>query len=362
MHCDTFRRAAHRLPTVASWSDRQKRCGRGNGKGRRPFGRAISESGQLFVFGTMSRKPNLFLIGAMKSGTTYLRKLLQSHPDIFMCEPDEPSYFVEQRQLRAIWPDMWAHGLWRSEERYLALFAAAGDAAILGEASTNYAKRPLVLGVPERIHAFNPEARFVYLLRDPVERTISHYWHMVRHHAEHRPMLEAIRRDPQFVAVSHYAMQLMPFLERFGPDRIAVVTHERLIADPTATMNMVYAWLGVDTAAADRSGFAQAENVAPDVVSVPRWLGVPRRMRQSPALRTIMPRIPVTIHTALHRLTTTDIRRQSVDVTETVAFLQSLQRRQTDDLMRLLGRTFPEWTTLNGEPGTPSRSAGSSAV
>ena len=46
------------------------------------------------------RKPNLFLIGAMKSGTTYLRKLLKAHPDIFMCEPDEPSYFVDPRQLK----------------------------------------------------------------------------------------------------------------------------------------------------------------------------------------------------------------------------------------------------------------------
>ncbi len=54
---------------------------------------------------------------------------------------------------------------------------------------------------------YNPGARFIYLMRDPNERTISHYWHMVRYHAERRPMLEAIKTDPQHLDVSHHAMQ-----------------------------------------------------------------------------------------------------------------------------------------------------------
>ena len=164
---------------------------------------------------------------------------------------------------------MWERGLWRSEERYLELFRSAGDATILGEASTNYSKLPIVPGVPERIAAFNPEARFIYLLRDPVERAISHYWHMVRHHAEHRPIAEAVRRDRQFAAFSHYSMQLRPFLERFGRERVAVLIHERLLADPTGVMGGVYRWLGVDAAAAHLSSFSEPENVTPDVISMP---------------------------------------------------------------------------------------------
>ena len=209
------------------------------------------------------RKPNLFLIGTMKSGTTYLRKLLNAHPDIFMCDPDEPSYFVDPRWLRTLYPEMWERGLWRSEGRYLDLFRPAGDARILGEASTNYTMLPLLWGVPQRIAAFNPEARFIYLLRDLVERTISHYWHVARHHAEHRPIAEAVRRDPQFVAVSHYAMQLRPFLERFGHERIAVLIHEQLVADPRGVMGNLYRWLGVNAAWADVSEFSEPENLNP---------------------------------------------------------------------------------------------------
>ena len=294
------------------------------------------------------RKPNLFLIGAMKSGTSYLRKLLNAHPDIYMCEPDEPSYFVDPRHLKTVYPEMWERGLWRSEERYLDLFLPAGDAPILGEASASYTKLPLAPGVSERIAAFNPEARFIYLLRDPVERAISHYWHMVRHHAEHRPIAEAVRRDPQFLAVSHYSMQLRPFLERFGREHVAVLVHEQLVADPTGVMGGVYQWLGVDAAAPDLSGFSGPENATPDAVSMPVWGGVPRRLRQAPALKSAVARLPAAVHQALHRLTTQEVSRRTVDLTAAVAFLRPEQRRQTDDLARLLGRSFPEWTTLCG--------------
>jgi hypothetical protein len=112
------------------------------------------------------RKPNLFVIGAVKSGTTYLNKLLGAHPAIFMSSPEEPSYFVVAKQLNTLWPEAWDQGFWRSEEHYLRLFQSRGDTVLLGEASANYTKRPLVSGVPERIHDFNPDARLIYLLRD----------------------------------------------------------------------------------------------------------------------------------------------------------------------------------------------------
>jgi hypothetical protein len=302
-----------------------------------------------------NRKPGLFLIGAMKSGTTYLRKLLDSHPKIFMCEPDEPSYFVDPSQLRAIWTDMWERGIWRSEQRYLELFESAGDAIILGEASTNYAKHPLVTGVAERIQAFNPDARFIYILRDPVERTLSHYWHMARYHAEQRPIVEAFRQDEQFVAVSHYAMQAMSFLERFGRDRVAILTYENLVHDPAGVIRGLYEWLGVGTDGVDMSGFTVAEHVTPDLIRTSSWGGLPRRLWQSPSLREFLRPIPQPIQATLRRLTTREVRRRSVDVSDAIDFLRPIQRRQTEELVQLLGREFPEWTTLNGQSAWPRR-------
>jgi hypothetical protein len=304
----------------------------------------------------IGRKPGLFLIGAMKSGTNYLRKLLDLHPSIFMTEADEPSYFVDPPELKAIWPEMWARGYWRDERNYLRLFASAGEATVLGEASTNYSKIPLVTGVAERMHTFNREARQIYLLRDPVERTISHYWHMVRYHAEYRPIAAAIRQDPQYVAVSHYAMQLAPFRERFGNDRIAVLTHEQLISDPYATMESLCHWLGLDLAGVDVSRFREPENVTPGVIRMPIWNGVLRKLWQSPPVKSVKPYLPQTLQAKLREATNRYVRRQAVDLTEVTDFLRSIQRRQVDELSEVLGRGFPEWTTLNGRSDTGFRS------
>ena len=291
-------------------------------------------------------KPGLFLIGSMKSGTSYLRKLLAAHPAIFMCEPDEPSYFVDPRQLKVIWRDMWECGLWKNEANYLRLFESAGNASILGEASTNYTKLPLVTGVPEKIQAFNPAARFIYILRDPIERTISHYWHMVRHHAEYRSIAKAISEDIQYLAVSHYAMQVKPYIERFGRDRIAIVTFETLVRDPITVMSALYQWLELNPADAALTGFTSPENATPEVVRAPLWGGLPRRLRQAPWFRSGFAAIPGPIHAALGRVAGRDVQRHSVDLAEVIAFLRPIQRRRTEKLAQLLGHDFPEWTTL----------------
>jgi hypothetical protein len=293
------------------------------------------------------RKPNLFVVGAMKSGTTYLNKLLGSHPAIFMCSPEEPSYFVDPAQLQRLWPEAWDWGFWHGEEHYLGLFKAAGDAILIGEASTNYAKLPLVTGVPERIKKFNRDARFLYLMRDPIERTISHYWHMVRYHAEYRPMLDAIREEPQYIDVSHYAMQLRPYLDQFGASSIMTLTFEQLTTNPSETMNTVYDWLGVDSTGVDISDATSPENVTPDVVRVAAFRGMLQKLRQSGPLRLITPHLPRLIREKAVRLATTPVRRRAVSTSEVIRFLQPIQRRQTETLVRLVGRDFPEWKTLH---------------
>jgi hypothetical protein len=301
-----------------------------------------------------ARKPGLFVIGAMKSGTTYLNKLLGAHPEIFMSAPEEPSYFVAPRQLRKLWPAAWDDGIWRSEERYLDLFRGSDHAIHLGEASTNYTKRPLVDGIPERIYKFNADARFIYLMRDPIERTISHYWHMVRHNVERRPMLEAIKAEPQYLDVSHYAMQLTPYLDQFGPDRVAVLSFEQLTYDPVTAMRPLYEWLEVDATLADASDFDAAENVTPDVLRMAAWNGVVQQLRLSRPFRYLTPHLPLGLRQTAARLASRTVDRRTCDVTEVEKFLRPIQLRQTEALTRLVGRKFPEWTTLYADAFAPS--------
>jgi hypothetical protein len=122
-----------------------------------------------------------------------------------------------------------------------------------------------------------------------------------------------------------------------------------LTSAPIDVMRALFDWLEVDPAAADMSGFWQPENVTPEVIVAPRWGGLPRRLRQLSPIRHIMPYVPRPIQASLRQFTNRDVWRRSVDVLDAIRFLQPLQRRQTEELTQLLGRDFPEWTTLHGD-------------
>src|SRR5262245_7209987 len=102
--------------------------------------------------------PNFLVIGAMKCGTSSLYQYLRSHPQVFMPnDPDEVNFF-SRRDLE------------RWSEWYRRLFAEAGSAVAIGERSTNYTKYPSIPDVPTRIARSIPDAKLIYLIRDPIER------------------------------------------------------------------------------------------------------------------------------------------------------------------------------------------------
>ena len=143
---------------------------------------------------------------------------------------------MEREQMRDVLPGVEKLGFWQGEDYYLKLFAEAGGVPVLGEASGNYARLNRVKGVPERIAKFNPEARIVFIMRDPVERTISHYWYMVRFFEERQDLLTAVREEPDYTDTSNYAMQLRPYIDLFGPENVKTLTMERLRDEPEMVM------------------------------------------------------------------------------------------------------------------------------
>lgn len=296
------------------------------------------------------RYPNLFLIGAMKSGTTYLTKLLSEHPSIFMVFPEEPSYFVARKYLRKYYPDQWKHRLWGNEKRYFGLFSEVKNKKHVGEGSTNYAKFPMIPEVPEAISAFNPDARFVYLLRDPIKRTLSHYWHNVWYHAENRPILTAMRDDPEYTSVSYYAMQLNRYAEVFGLERVSVLTFEDLIGKPGLTLKALFESLEVDPDFGP-PGVGESENATPPVVERARGFGLLKALRRSKPWSWISPWVPRRIRSVGTRLAETKVEIESVDTAEAVRFLRPIQQEQTRELSEMLGRSFPEWGVLWEEEG-----------
>lgn len=280
-------------------------------------------------------RPNLFIIGAAKSGTTSLHDHLQRHPDIFMSEPKEPGYFT---------PDVGYYPT--STDWYLSLFQDAGDAKIVGESSTHYTKQPKHPGVPERIAGFCDSPRFIYLMRDPIDRIISQYWHEVRLEQQYRGILTAIKREAEFTALSDYAMQLEPYFATFGRDRVLALTFEELVAEPTQVLGGVFAWLGVDASLAPPD--LERKNARPETLMTPTGLAILQRFRQSQLWDRMAQHVPKPLRRFGHRLARRPLRSEEVPVDEVIDFLRPTQQAKVRELSGLLGREFPLWTTTLG--------------
>jgi hypothetical protein len=281
----------------------------------------------------------------MKSATSSLHTRLGRHPQVFMSAFKEPGYFLGPTPPGAA-PSL-SDRYRNSREEYLALFAAAGDRPVRGESTTDYTKRPRFDGVAARIREFAPDARFIYLLRDPVERTISHYWWAVAHEGETRGILEAVAAEPFYLQVSHYAWQLEPYLECFPVERFFFETTETFSAHPESVLRRLFSWLGVDGDAPLASGDLR-ENVTPARIAQTRS-PLLQRMRHSRFGDALTRLVPGRVRSFGRQLAEREVDRAGVPVQPVYDFLRPLQREQTQRLEAVTGRRFPEWTTLWGE-------------
>jgi hypothetical protein len=196
--------------------------------------RFAGERGRIHRRRPGSALPNLVVIGGLKCGTTSLHHYLNLHPEIGMSRPKELNFFVAELN--------WDLGV----DWYANHFSATDP--VRGESSPHYTNAPRFAGVAERIsRTLGDAATVVYMVRDPIDRMLSHYLHNVGGGYDDRD-LEAALADPDsaYVHRSLYAMQLEPYLERFGEERIEIVTREELRDEREATMRRLFAFLGVD--------------------------------------------------------------------------------------------------------------------
>jgi len=189
---------------------------------------------QARAHGREGALPNLIIIGGLKCGTTSLHHYLNLHPEIAMSRPKELNFFVSELN----WP--------LGRDWYAGHFDPS--ARIRGESSPHYTNRPSFNGVPGRMRELlGSDVRLVYVVRDPIDRMLSHYLHNVGGGYEDRSLVDALS-DPEssYVARSRYFFQVEPYLEEFGDDRVQIVGREELKADRPGTMRRTFEFLGVD--------------------------------------------------------------------------------------------------------------------
>jgi len=196
--------------------------------------------------------PNFLIIGAARCGTSSLYELLQVHPDVFLPSEKrpEPHFFLRDHEF--------ARGLTYYETRY---FSSHAQEKAVGEASTSYI---FDSRVPERVARSLPSVKLVLMLRNPVERAFSNYWHSVNCGFEKLSFEEAILAEDRrveeclsnglqdiqpyaYASRSDYYPQITRWLSWHNRQAMHFMLFEELVAHREGLLEDVARFLGITT-------------------------------------------------------------------------------------------------------------------
>lgn len=202
--------------------------------------------------------PTYFIVGAKRAGTTSLDEYINAHPLVLRGLVEKGCRYYDVNYHRG--PE-WFRQQLLPVAQVDRLERRLGQRPIVGESSPYYAYHP---DAPGRIAADVPDARLIFVLRDPVERAWSHYRYEVARGFETLDWRTAFATEDERLADpderrrshhhrhfsyadrSRYAGQLERLRETFDPEQVLVVESERLFAEPRKVMETVFAHLGLD--------------------------------------------------------------------------------------------------------------------
>jgi hypothetical protein len=285
-------------------------------------------------------RPTFLIVGAMKCGTTSLHHYLRLHPEIqiptlkelnfFSGPPGEFPYPAGARRIERL-------------DEYERLFDPAFR--VRGEASPNYSVHPRRTGVPERIKQLIPDVKLIYLVRDPIARTLGQYQLQVSTANERRSLSEALAdlSDPYslYTCPTLYALQLEQYLRHFSQDQILVVDQADLLHQQRRTLLEIFEFLSVDSSFASPQ-FAEKLNTSEGHRTYSNFVVIARRARGTPLLR--LPRgVRVFLRRTVERLVSRPLDAPRLDD----ALRERLHALYDDDVTRLrllTGKSFPTWS------------------
>ena len=178
-------------------------------------------------------QPRLIVLGAAAAGLPTLCAHLNAHPDVAIRETDS-EFFTSERS--------WSRGL----DAYRSLFPSG--VRMTGECAPSCTRLPHSRDCAQRLHEALPKLKLLYVMRDPIDRIVEAY--VARRAAgleerTFRAVLSMVTGN-DYIDQSRYHMQLEPYWEAFGRERIHLMTWEGLATDPRREMRAAYRFLGVD--------------------------------------------------------------------------------------------------------------------
>lgn len=296
----------------------------------------------------MSRKPNFFIVGAAKCGTTAMHDYLEQHPDVFMA-PKEQHHFA---------PDLVKPDDPRlSDDYYASLFAGARDEKIVGESSVFYL---LSRVAARKIKEFNADAKILIHVRSPVDVIPSHHSQLVYEGGEtvkdlrEALALEPLRRQGEHLNTSFritevffyrdfvkFTDQIARFFDVFGRERVRVGIYDDFVRDTAGEYRRTLEFLDIDpTFAADfqvvnANKSMRSEFLMGLVRDPPPWIGrLSRTLFPLDARYAIKDRVKA-LNTRYHK-------REPLDL-ELVRQLKTDLRPEVERLSALLARDLTHW-------------------
>ncbi len=199
--------------------------------------------------------PDFFVIGAQKCGTSSLCAMLEAHPQIVFSVPKEPLFLSRDEvplhpHFFATDPSGWDRHDWQEKaeallEEYRACFPEAKEGQQVGEGSTSYFPSRVA---PMRIHHYRPDAKLILLLRHPVARAYSAYWHHVRHGTAIHSFAGHLRyENGMILEMGHYAEHLARWQHYFPKEQMYVASYERFVREPLVVFKDICDFLTIES-------------------------------------------------------------------------------------------------------------------
>lgn len=212
----------------------------------------------MVLVSTSERLPDFVIGGAPRSGTTWLYEALDRHPRVWLARPvrPEPKFFLVDSE--------YYRGLGYYRRRW---FCGVPDRMIAGEKSTNYLESRCAA---ERLARDVPDAKLIFLLREPADRAFSNYRFSRMNGLEDLDFSVALGKEAQrersyqerfrfsrpysYFSRGLYARHLERWLDLFPRDQILIRRYEDLLTNPSEVLVDVHRFLGVEARPEDTEG------------------------------------------------------------------------------------------------------------
>ncbi|WGL15744.1 sulfotransferase [Microbulbifer bruguierae] len=210
--------------------------------------------------------PNLFLIGTQKGGSTSLFTYLEQHPEINSYgNLKEANVFNANSEKGA-------------RERLAALPVTGQDCQYRLDGSVNYSRYPRISSCAENIHAIcrGAEVRFIYILRNPIDRLLSNYFWNVNHFGETRSIEQAVEMEAQYIDTGRYDFQIQQYLQYFDRSQFYFLRFDDFARDPRSEVKKIFAWLKleplIDLEVRKQRGKTEREQIRKPRMALLNWI------------------------------------------------------------------------------------------